>query len=126
MGPPLKAAENAIAHNYASAGTYSFNGAAAKSSGKSRTAAHADLLQAVASMGPPLKAAENSRKSCQSSRSSPGFNGAAAKSSGKWAAPVRATLETLRFNGAAAKSSGKSAPAPGDVVYVVELQWGRR
>jgi len=82
MGPPLKAAENSFSSRRRAAQVTSFNGAAAKSSGKycaPRRAPQAcrcfngaaakssgkskvfDVLSRVppASMGPPLKAAEN-------------------------------------------------------------------
>jgi len=58
MGPPLKAAENALAAVLALGGV-------------------------LASMGPPLKAAENGRRRMGPPASRGGFNGAAAKSSGK-------------------------------------------
>jgi len=64
---------------------HSFNGAAAKSSGK--FGLHLVMMQ----------------------RSSLCFNGAAAKSSGKCVASLQVSQERLGFNGAAAKSSGKSA-----------------
>jgi len=58
MGPPLKAAENRALQSTHHHQRQSFNGAAAKSSGKYEAPYH---LQPIAdpSMGPPLKAAEN-------------------------------------------------------------------
>jgi len=59
MGPPLKAAENSFSSRRRAAQVTSFNGAAAKSSGKC-AGKHATGVDGIkASMGPPLKAAEN-------------------------------------------------------------------
>ncbi len=65
-----------------SLGPQRFNGAAAKSSGKYATPLDAPETRR-ASMGPPLKAAENRRGHPGAAHRGPGFNGAAAKSSGK-------------------------------------------
>jgi len=58
MGPPLKAAENLAANARGTLHDIGFNGAAAKSSGKS-VDPFAIPTTDRASMGPPLKAAEN-------------------------------------------------------------------
>ena len=131
MGPPLKAAENtqtdahrqrrgagfngaaakssgkSLIGSLQSSPSPCFNGAAAKSSGKSRSMARR-WTHRNASMGPPLKAAENVAPCATKSFRWRCFNGAAAKSSGKstrqgGALPWRGGS----FNGAAAKSSGK-------------------
>jgi len=58
MGPPLKAAENTPKNASIARRRSSFNGAAAKSSGKCGASCE-DVCANAASMGPPLKAAEN-------------------------------------------------------------------
>jgi len=84
MGPPLKAAENEPAGRVLESFTsISFNGAAAKSSGKC-TNKPVDMASLGASMGPPLKAAENVENAVDGKTTLACFNGAAAKSSGKY------------------------------------------
>jgi len=102
MGPPLKAAENPLVGRSPANSVSRFNGAAAKSSGKSVRGHDHERLGADASMGPPLKAAENR-------------------------AGTRYALTRFRgFNGAAAKSSGKSASRAASASATNWLQWGRR
>ena len=79
-----------------------FNGAAAKSSGKSPVALPVISQTQPASMGPPLKAAENRIRS------------------------DAVSLAALSFNGAAAKSSGKCHADSSHVAFLGPLQWGRR
>jgi len=62
MGPPLKAAENGQDDLKHWVRLCSFNGAAAKSSGKYGTKVWVCVYNSNASMGPPLKAAENIRR----------------------------------------------------------------
>jgi len=107
MGPPLKAAENSILVPKARPRLRSFNGAAAKSSGKLGMAPVVVVVVAVASMGPPLKAAENRARRRNDGHARACFNGAAAKSSGKCRRARGWCAQLSSFNGAAAKSSGK-------------------
>ncbi len=127
MGPPLKAAENPGSRCDRRSEGSCFNGAAAKSSGKSTVYVEPASTRMVASMGPPLKAAENSRDLESFARLLDArFNGAAAKSSGKYGS----YLPNGRVERASMGPPLKAAENPHDAADRRDanlcLQWGRR
>jgi len=87
---------------------YRFNGAAAKSSGKSAGPRTPATRVEAASMGPPLKAAENQHQGGQHEHQQ-GYAsmGPPLKAAENIASAAVPTTPTAGFNGAAAKSSGK-------------------
>ena len=123
MGPPLKAAENCFISQIISSISGCFNGAAAKSSGKSPLASARFHQTIAASMGPPLKAAENMQVEQMSIDAS---MGPPLKAAENIPTPSDTPIERDRFNGAAAKSSGKLLKSRAKILRVIVLQWGRR